>query len=83
MTTAEMDAPAATAVAVTASDNTDIPRTRGLYVGTSGNARLTLIGMADGANVLFTGLAGGAIYPFRVKRVWSTDLTAGSIVALY
>lgn len=72
--------PARSAVAVTASDATSIPATRGLYVGGAGNATLVF---EDGTEVALVGLLAGVVYPFRVTKVKSTGLTAADLVALY
>lgn len=77
---ADATVPAHGAVAVTPSDNTVIPVTRALYVGTTGNITVR---MADGQdNVLFTAVAVG-IFPVQVDKVYSTGTAASTIVALY
>lgn len=76
----EVVAPAAAAVAVTPSDTTIIAATRALYVGVAGNVTVT---MMDGADVTFTGMLAGVIYPLRVTKVLSTGTNATNIVALY
>ena len=76
--------PAKGAAAVTPNDSTDLTyQTRGLYVGVSGDVVVTMVDQADGANVTFTGLAGGVVHPLEVKRVWNTNTTATNIVALW
>jgi hypothetical protein len=78
--TAGLTAPAINASAVTPSDSTDLTDTsRGLYVGVSGDVKVT---MAGGAAVTFVGLAAGVIHPIRASRVWSTGTTATSIIAI-
>ena len=54
--------------------------TRGIYVGVTGNLKVTLV---DGSVVTFIGLAAGVIHPIRAKIVWSAVTTATSIVGLY
>jgi len=76
------DAPASNAFAVTPNDSADLTHAaRGLYVGASGDVKVDLVG-GDTA-VTLVGLAAGVVHPIRVKRVYSTDTTATSIVALY
>ena len=68
------------AVAVTPSDSTDIEVCRGLYIGGAGNAAVI---MANGDEVIFTGLQAGVLYPISVTRVKSTGTTATNIIATY
>jgi len=51
----------------------------GLYVGTSGDLKVTTI---NGNTVTFRNCPVG-IVPVRAKRVWATGTTATDIVALY
>jgi len=68
------------AVAVTPSDATTIPICRALYIGTTGNISVR---MADGQDtILFTAVPVG-IFPIQVDKVYSTNTTASTIVALY
>lgn len=67
------------AVAVTASDATIIPVTRGLYIGTGGTIKVR---MASGNSVTFTNVSAG-IFPVQVDMVYSTSTTASGIFALY
>jgi len=73
--------PALGAALVTLADS-DLPvlGARALYVGSSGNVRVTT---AFGDDVVFTGVLAGSILPVSVNRVWLTNTTAGNIVALY
>lgn len=72
--------PASWAVAVAASDTVDLPSpTRSIYVGISGNLTVIMIG---GHTVTFNSVPVG-ILPIQVKRVLSTGLTAGALVALW
>jgi hypothetical protein len=72
--------PASSAGAVTASDSADNAEgSSALLVGTAGNAKLTF---ANGKTVETFPLQAG-YNPLRVKRVWSTGLTASNIWALY
>lgn len=76
-----LTAPAEDAASITPDDAADLPRpTRGLYVGTGGAARVSLVG---GAEVVLVGLIAGVIYPLRIARVHATDTTASDLVGLY
>jgi hypothetical protein len=78
------------AAAVTPSDTVDIPSVSTqdgsgnngcvLYIGGDGDVKVTTAG---GDTVTFVGLIAGSFVPVQVLRVWSTDTTATSIVALW
>lgn len=51
-----------------------------LYIGTGGDMKVTMIG---GQVVTFFNIPNGAFLPVQVQRVWSTDTTAGDILALF
>lgn len=78
------------AAAVTPSDTVNIPNISTqngsgnngcvLYVGGAGNLRVLTVG---GDDVLFSNIQGGSFLPVQVKRVFSTNTTATSIVALW
>ena len=77
---AAQNAPARMWVAVTPSDDDNLPAgCRGLYIGTTGN--LSLVG-ADGVAVVFATVPVGYLKVGPV-RVNATGTTAGNIVALY
>ena len=66
---------------VTAHDSNDFPRlARALRFGSAGNA--TIIDSRDNEIVL-EGIQAGEVILIQCKRVNSTDLTAGNIVAIY
>ena len=75
---------------VTPSDTVDIPivsdsNGRGnngcvLYVGIGGDLRVLTAG---GDDVVFTGFPDGGFLPVNVVRVFTTNTTASSIVALW
>ncbi len=67
------------AVAVTPSDATIIPPTRGLYVGVTGNV---VVRMLNGDVATFTAVPVG-IFPVQVNRVYNTSTTATTMLALY
>ena len=67
--------------AVTPHDTNELAyATRGVYVGTAGDLKVTTVG---GQSVTFTGLAAGIVHPLRVKLVFSTGTTAANILGLY
>jgi len=73
--------PHSNAVVVSPSDSADLGYvTRGVYVGTTGNMKVT---MQDSGTVLFTGIPAGTTLPIRVTRIWSTTTTASTIIALW
>lgn len=72
-------APAGRAAEVTAHDTNFIEPTRGLYVGVSGNVKVTML---DGTEITFSNLAAGIIHPLQVVQVFSTGTTATGIIAL-
>ena len=51
-----------------------------LYIGASGNIRVTTIG---GDDVTFVGLQTGTFFPVQVVKVWNTSTTADNIMALW
>lgn len=81
------------AVAVTASDTTDLPVTRALYVGGTGDISIVLAdaNLASGASaaaaqavdVVFSNVSAGTVLPVQAVRVLSTGTSATNIVALY
>lgn len=81
---------ASRASSVTPSDTVNIPSVssedgRGnngcvLYVGSQGNIRVLTAG---GDDVVFVGVAAGSFLPVQVLRVFSTNTTASSILALW
>lgn len=78
--TADATVSAYDAAAVTLSDSTKLAPTRALYIGGSGNLKVT---MAYGTDVTFSGLSAGSILPIQVTKVWATGSTATLVVALY
>lgn len=66
--------------AVTPDNANDLTiQTRGLYVGGTGDVKVTSI---TGDVVTFVGVPAGMVLPIRVKRVWATGTTATAIVGL-
>jgi hypothetical protein len=72
--------PATAAPTPTLSDTVNDPNGpyRGLYVGTTGNLKVT---MRDGGDQTFMNAPVG-YHPIAVRRVWATGTTASNIVGL-
>ena len=71
------------AVVVTASDVTQLPTTRGLYVGTAGNIAVVMGNGQSASPVVFYNVNAGSILPIQVVQVMATNTTASNILALY
>jgi hypothetical protein len=78
-TTADQTVSAFDAAAVTKSDTTILPTTRGLWVGGAGDLSVK---MNSGATVSIIGVAAGTLLPFQVIQVLNAT-TATNILALY
>lgn len=75
----DLDDPGMSAAEVTPSDSDDLTVTaRAIYVGTSGDVKLTT---ANGQTATFVNAYG--ILPVTADRVWATGTTATNIVALW
>ena len=75
-----LDSPPSQAFEITPSDSADLPFvTRGIYVGGSGDLRVTLL---DGATVTYKNIAGGVHHGMRVQRVHATGTTATSLLGV-
>jgi hypothetical protein len=68
------------AEAITPSDTLNLPTPSIVYVGSSGNVRVTT---PQGDTVTFANVATGTIIPVQVLRVLSTGTTATSLVRIY
>jgi hypothetical protein len=78
--TTGLEAPITDAIEITPSDSTDLPHmTRALYIGSAGDARVTL---ASGTIVNFANLTVGW-HPVRVARVHTTGTTAADITGCW
>ncbi len=73
------DSCAKTATAITPADSDLSVAQRALYIGGSGNVRVTTM---NGNDVTFASVQAGTILPVMVKRVWSTSTTATNIIGL-
>jgi hypothetical protein len=73
------DSCAKIATAITPADSDLAAASRALYIGTSGNLRVTT---TSGNDVTFANVASGTILPVSVNRVWATSTTASNIIGL-
>lgn len=68
------------AVVAAQSDSENLPKAGFLYVGVSGDVKVSF---PDGSTVVFTALAAGIVHPILVSRVWSSATTATNILIVY
>ena len=73
--------PATSGIAITPSDTEDLSEISYVYVGSSGDLRVTLADMPAGSSVTLSGVPAG-YQPLLVKRVWAASTTATALVAL-
>jgi hypothetical protein len=73
------DSCAVNCIAITPADSDLVQPVRALYIGGSGNLRISDSG---GGAVTFVGAVAGTILPVMAKRVWATGTTATNIVGL-
>lgn len=78
-----LSSPAREAATIVPDDAQPLPNaSRGIYVGTSGDLRLSLVGAPDEA-ITLASVQAGAFYPLRVDKVYATGTTADGLVALW
>jgi tetrahydromethanopterin S-methyltransferase subunit D len=78
----KLESPGFDAFSITKSDADDLDiATRGLYIGTEGDGTLKVT-MVSGSVVTFVGIKSGAVYPFRVKKVFSTGTGVSNIIGI-
>lgn len=65
---------------VTTSDTVDLAQASTLYIGNTGNVKVT---MAKSGTITFQNCQKGSTLPILVTRVWATGTTATNIVALW
>jgi hypothetical protein len=69
---------------VTPSDTVALASTtRGLFIGDATACNVALIFQRDNAAVTFLNVQSGAILPFSVNYVMSTNTTCVTVIALY
>lgn len=70
------------AVSVTPNDLTDLSEPgAALYIGGAGNVKVNMA--SEGTAITFVGIPAGSFLPILVNRVYATDTTATSILAIY
>ena len=73
------DSCASLCIEITAADIDLAQEVRALYVGTTGDVKVTTV---SGNAVTFVGVPAGYLLPVSVRRVWSTGTTASDFVGL-
>lgn len=68
------------AAAITPSNTVNLANPSVVYVGSTGNVRVLT---AQGDDVTFTNVPGGAVLPVQVIRVYATNTTAINLVGVY
>ena len=68
------------ATAITPSDSADLTTPSVVYVGGSGDVKVTT---AQVDTVTFVGVISGGVLPVQVIRVWSTGTTATYMLRIY
>jgi hypothetical protein len=76
-----LNSPSPSAFIPTISDIIDLTyECRGLYVGISGDINLLLFDDID--PILIKNAQAGVMYPFKIKRIFSTNTTATNLICL-
>lgn len=73
-------------VTVTPSDTVDLSPAgcRGLQCSTAGNVQVTFAGLVGfPGNTIVVPVNANVFYPMYVTRVWASNASAGTILALY
>ncbi|CAB4123800.1 hypothetical protein UFOVP48_85 [uncultured Caudovirales phage] len=68
------------AVTFTQSDTVNLPTPSVIYVGVTGDVKVTT---AQGDNAVFVAVPAGQVIPVQVIRVWTTGTTASSMLRIY
>jgi len=68
------------ATTFTASDTVNLETPSVIYVGGTGNVKVTT---AQGDETTFVGVAAGSVIPVQVVRVWVTGTTATNMLRIY
>ncbi len=68
------------ATPITPSNTADIPVTRAVYIGTSGDLK---VDMADNTTITLSNVSAGYPQPLQVTRIYADGTTATNIVAFY
>ena len=76
-----LDSPYQHAFAVTPSDDDDLEvATRGLYVGVSGDIKMTMVG---GETVTRLNVAAGITHRWRIVKIFASDTDATDMIGEY
>lgn len=67
------------AFSITPSNAATIQKTRGIYVGASGDLDVTF---ADGSRVTLVDVAAGITHYWQIIQVWATGTTATGIIGI-
>ena len=73
------DSCAVNCIAITPADTDLVQPVRAIYVGGSGNLKISDTG---GGAVTFSNVPAGVILPVMARRIWSTGTTASNIIGL-
>jgi len=73
------DSCAVNCIAITPADADLVAPVRALYIGGSGNLRISDTGNCA---VTFSNVPAGVILPVMARRVWATGTTASNIIGL-
>lgn len=76
----ELTTPATNAKAVTKSDSDTFDATKAVYVGATGDVKVTMFG---GMDVTFEAVPTGTVLPIRVTKIFSTGTSASKFVILW
>lgn len=68
------------AATVSTSDTVNFTDPSVIYVGTSGNVKVTT---AQGTAVTFSNVPAGVVIPVQVIRVWTTGTTATNMIRIF
>ena len=68
------------AAAVTPSDTVNLREPSIIWIGTTGSVRVLT---AQGSDVTFSAVPGGAVLPVQVIRVWATGTSATNIIRIF
>jgi len=74
---------ARSALALTKSDSTALPQTRGIYIGDATACAVALLFVGDTAAVTFSSAQPGTAYPFAITKLMSTNTTCADVVGLW
>jgi hypothetical protein len=68
------------ATTFTSSDTVDLPTPSVIYVGGTGNVKVTT---AQGDETTFVGVLAGSVLPVQVIRVWAAGTNATNMLRVY